>query len=47
VLVPAIIGGSWASNLNVSAPESAYLSLTPFAIYCLLAGPAALLPVNR
>jgi undecaprenyl-diphosphatase len=26
VLVPAIIGGSWARDLNVSAPESPYLS---------------------
>jgi len=26
VLIPAIIGGSWARNLNVSAPESSYLS---------------------
>ena len=26
VLIPAIIGGSWAHDLNVSAPESPYLS---------------------
>jgi len=26
VLVPAVIGGSWARDLNVSAPESPYLS---------------------
>jgi undecaprenyl-diphosphatase len=26
VLIPAIIGGSWARDLNVSAPESPYLS---------------------
>ena len=26
VLIPAIIGGSWASDLNVSKPESPYLA---------------------
>src|ERR1700760_992219 len=26
VLLPALLGGSWASTLNVSAPNSAYLS---------------------
>jgi undecaprenyl-diphosphatase len=26
VLVPALIGGRWASDLNVSAPESPYLA---------------------
>src|SRR6516162_5068418 len=26
VLIPAIIGGSWARDLNVSAPESPYLA---------------------
>src|ERR1700753_510118 len=26
VLIPALIGGSWAQDLNVSAPESPYLA---------------------
>ena len=26
VLIPAIIGGSWASDLNVATPESHYLA---------------------
>src|SRR5215469_6929906 len=26
VLIPAIIGGSWAQDLNVSKPESPYLA---------------------
>src|SRR5580692_4921635 len=26
VLIPALIGGSWASDLNVAAPESPYLA---------------------
>ena len=26
VLIPALIGGSWASDLNVAAPESSYLA---------------------
>ena len=26
VLIPALIGGSWAKDLNVSAPESPYLA---------------------
>src|SRR4030081_852747 len=26
VLLPAVIGGSWARDLNVSAPESPYLA---------------------
>src|SRR5579859_2065128 len=26
VLIPALIGGSWASTLNVSAPKSPYLA---------------------
>src|SRR4249919_3479320 len=26
VLLPAIIGGSWATDLNVAAPESPYLA---------------------
>src|SRR5215813_3375680 len=26
VLIPALIGGRWASDLNVSAPESPYLA---------------------
>src|ERR1700686_1777005 len=27
VLIPALIGGSWASDLNVSKPESPYLAV--------------------
>ena len=27
VLIPALIGGSWAKDLNVSAPESPYLAI--------------------
>ena len=26
VLIPALIGGSWAADLNVAAPESPYLA---------------------
>ena len=26
VLIPAVIGGSWAQDLNVSRPESPYLA---------------------
>ncbi|MDQ1680890.1 MAG: undecaprenyl-diphosphatase, partial [Frankiaceae bacterium] len=26
VIIPALIGGSWARDLNVSAPESPYLA---------------------
>ena len=26
VLIPALIGGSWAKDLNVAAPESPYLA---------------------
>jgi undecaprenyl-diphosphatase len=26
VLIPAIVGGSWARDLNVSSPESPYLA---------------------
>ncbi|HMI25368.1 MAG TPA: undecaprenyl-diphosphate phosphatase, partial [Streptosporangiaceae bacterium] len=26
VLIPAIIGGSWAEDLNVASPESPYLA---------------------
>jgi undecaprenyl-diphosphatase len=26
VLIPAVIGGSWQADLNVSSPESPYLA---------------------
>ena len=32
VLLPAIIGGSWATDLNVAAPESPYLA---FIVGCM------------
>jgi undecaprenyl-diphosphatase len=40
VLVPALIGGQWAEDLNVSAPESAYLA---FIVGLHVATAAALL----
>jgi undecaprenyl-diphosphatase len=40
VLVPALIGGRWASDLNVSAPESPYLA---FIVGLHVATAAALL----
>src|ERR1700757_3087388 len=40
VLVPALVGGRWAEDLNVSAPESAYLA---FIVGLHVATAAALL----
>src|SRR5258705_10869498 len=40
VLVPALIGGRWATDLNVSAPESPYLA---FIVGLHVATAAALL----
>src|SRR5579859_4978098 len=40
VLIPAVIGGKWAADLNVSAPESPYLA---FIVGLHVATAAALL----
>ena len=43
MLIPALIGGQWARDLNVSAPESPYLAFIvglPSAIDPFARGPA-------